>query len=41
MTPGVLTGGWEFVWAAYGLSFAMFALYVLSVILRWKREQHL
>jgi hypothetical protein len=41
MTPGVLAGGWEFVWAAYGLSFAMYALYTLSVILRWKREQNL
>lgn len=40
MTQGVLTGGWAFVWAAYGLSFAMFTLYAISVIVRWKRAQN-
>jgi hypothetical protein len=39
MTPGVLTGGWEFVRAAYGLSFLLYGVYALSVILRWKRGE--
>jgi hypothetical protein len=38
MTPGVITGGWEFVWAVYGLSFALYTIYAVSVIVRWKRE---
>ena len=31
---GVLSGGWEFVWAAYGLSALVLGVYVASVLLR-------
>ncbi len=27
MTEGVISGGWEFVWAAYGITAAVFVLY--------------
>jgi hypothetical protein len=36
MTGGIINGGWEFVWAVYGLSFAIYTIYTVSVILRWK-----
>jgi hypothetical protein len=39
MTPGVITGGWGFVWAVYALSFALYTIYAVWVILRWKRER--
>ena len=39
MTAGVITGGWEFVWAVYALSFAIYAAYTFSVIHRWRRER--
>jgi len=39
MTGGVVTGGWGFVWAAYGLSFTIYAIYTISVIVRWRRER--
>ncbi len=32
MTGGVVIGGWEFVWAAYGLTAAAFAVYAFSLI---------
>lgn len=31
---GVIQGGWEFVWAAYGVSAAILTGYALSVFLR-------
>jgi cell division protein FtsW (lipid II flippase) len=36
---GVIEGGWEFVWAAYGISAAWFALYGTSLVLRLRAEQ--
>lgn len=27
MSEGIVVGGWEFVWAAYGLTAAAFAIY--------------
>ena len=36
MTRGVITGGWGFVWAVYGLSLTIFTIYTVSVFLRWK-----
>lgn len=39
MTTGVITGGWEFVWAAYGVSFALYALYTTVIITRWRHER--
>jgi hypothetical protein len=34
MTEGVISGGWEFVWAAYGITAAVFVLYGVSLISR-------
>jgi hypothetical protein len=34
MTEGIVTGGWEFVWAAYGLTAAVFVIYAISVFTR-------
>lgn len=37
MTGGIVIGGWEFVWAAYGISFLALAGYGMSLALRSKR----
>lgn len=34
MTGGIVVGGWEFVWAAYGLTAAAFLIYSISLIAR-------
>ena len=31
---GTITGGWSFVWAAYGITFTVLALYAVSVLMR-------
>jgi len=31
---GVVVGGWEYVWAAYGITGAAFAIYITSLIVR-------
>ncbi len=31
---GLIVGGWEFVWAAWGVTWAALALYALSLWLR-------
>jgi hypothetical protein len=36
---GVLSGGWEFVWAAYGITAAVFVGYTLSLLLRVRGER--
>lgn len=36
---GVIQGGWEFVWAAYGVSFAAFVGYGISLALRYRSER--
>ena len=39
-TPtGVLSGGWEFVQAAYAVSAVLLGSYFLSVHLRYRRER--
>jgi len=35
---GVIVGGWEFVWAAYGVSLVVLLLYSVSVHTRYKAE---
>lgn len=43
MTGGIVTGGWEFVWAAYGLTFLALAGYGTTIALRLreaKRRSH-
>jgi hypothetical protein len=39
MPSGVIVGGWEYVWAAYGLTAAILGGYALSVVLRWRAER--
>lgn len=34
MTEGVISGGWEFVWGAYGITAAVFVLYGISLVVR-------
>ena len=36
---GVVVGGWEFVWAAYGITAAGFALYIASLIARLREAR--
>jgi len=36
---GVITGGWEFVWAAYGLSAVILTGYAVSVIARYRAQR--
>ena len=33
---GAIQGGWEYVWAAYGISAVVFVGYTVSVLLRWR-----
>ena len=36
---GIIEWGWEFVWAAYGISAAWLALYGISLHLRLRSER--
>lgn len=36
---GAIEGGWEFVWAAYGITWATFILYAVSLFVRTPREE--
>jgi len=38
-TLGVIEGGWEFVWGAYGVSAAVLLLYALWVHTRYRAER--
>ena len=40
-TPGsgVIAGGWEYIWAAYGVTWLFFAGYSLSLFLRTSDEE--
>ena len=41
MNPtGVLTGGWEYVTAAYVVSLVILMSYTVSVVLRYRAEVH-
>jgi hypothetical protein len=43
MTEGIVVGGWEFVWAAYGITAAALAIYAVSLFARLreaKRNDH-
>ena len=39
MTEGVISGGWEFVWAAYGITAAVFVLYGISLVVRLREAR--
>ena len=34
MTGGVISGGWQFVWAAYGITAATFVVYGVTLFAR-------
>jgi hypothetical protein len=36
---GVVTGGWGFVWAAYGVTAAALFVYGVTLVTRLRREQ--
>ena len=36
---GIIEGGWEFVWAAYGASAAILIGYAVSIHHRYRRER--
>lgn len=38
MSGGVVTGGWNFVVAAYAVTFGVLAVYVVSLITRFREE---
>ena len=38
---GVISGGWEFVWAAYGVSAVILTGYAVSVIARYRTQRRL
>lgn len=35
---GVVTGGWEFVWAAYGITAAALFIYGVTLVTRLREE---
>lgn len=37
--PGVIRGGWEFVWAAYGATAAILIGYAVSVHARYRAQR--
>ena len=39
MTGGVITGGWSFVWAAYGITAAAFVVYTVTLITRLREAK--
>lgn len=38
MTGGIVVGGWEYVIAAYGITFTVVTGYAISVLLRLRAE---
>lgn len=39
MTGGIVVGGWEFVWAAYGLTAAVLVIYAVSLAVRLRSSK--
>ena len=39
MSEGIVTGGWEFVWAAYGLTATALIVYGVSLIARLRQSK--
>ena len=37
MTGGVIQGGWEFIWAAYAVTWTVLTVYGVSLLVRSKR----
>jgi hypothetical protein len=39
MNAGVLSGGWNFVIAAYGVTFSVLFIYGVSIVTRFREER--
>lgn len=39
MSEGVISGGWEFVWAAYGITAAGFLVYGVTLFTRLRESR--
>ena len=39
MTGGIVVGGWEYVWAAYGITFTVLGGYAISLLVRVRGEK--
>ena len=39
MTGGIVFGGWEYVWAAYGITFTVLGGYAVSLLVRARGEK--
>jgi hypothetical protein len=39
MNAGTVVGGWEFVWAAYGLTSIAFLIYGVTLVTKFREEQ--
>lgn len=39
MTGGVVIGGWEFVWAAYGVTTAAFLIYGITLVAKLREAK--
>lgn len=39
MTEGIVVGGWEFVWSAYGLTAAALIIYGVSLVTRLREAK--
>ncbi len=39
MTGGIVFGGWEYVWAAYGITFSVLGGYAVSLLFRVRGEK--
>lgn len=39
MSQGIVTGGWEFVWAAYGLTAAALLIYGVGLAIRMREAK--
>ncbi|AKU89822.1 hypothetical protein [Vulgatibacter incomptus] len=39
MTGGIVIGGWEYVWAAYGITFTALTVYGVTLALRLRGEK--
>jgi heme exporter protein D len=39
MTEGVISGGWEFVWAAYGITAGAFVVYGVTLFARLREAR--
>ncbi|HEY0142929.1 MAG TPA: hypothetical protein VGF48_18655 [Thermoanaerobaculia bacterium] len=38
MNQGVIVGGWEYVWMAYGLTFSALLIYGVTLLMKLREE---